>query len=258
MQFFKHKHTIRLAFIVACSIFLSSCASVRTVKVPPDQTPPPLPPVTLPPVQRQNVTHVVGPGETLWRISKMYDVPIATIMKVNRITDTQALEMGQELTIPDAAEYRPVIALFPSNKWQYIIIHHSATDVGSSLAFHHAHLQKGWDKGVGYHFVIDNDSDGKAAGQIEASPRWIKQQDGAHCKAADMNIRGIGICLVGNFDTDKVSSNQMESLVFLVRKLMEFYKIPPSRVLGHGRVEGAATDCPGSRFPWEQFYNRIK
>jgi N-acetyl-anhydromuramyl-L-alanine amidase AmpD len=188
----------------------------------------------------------------------MYDVPIATIMNANNINDAQALEMGQELKILDAADYRPVIALFPSNKWQYIIIHHSGTDVGSSLAFHHAHLQKGWDKGVGYHFIIDNDSNGKEDGQIEASPRWIKQQDGAHCKASDMNIKGIGICLVGNFDQDRVSPEQLDSLAFLVKKLMEFYNIPQNRILGHGLVDGAATDCPGSRFPWDKFWQRLQ
>lgn len=202
--------------------------------------------------------HTVGPGETLWRISKMYDVPINTIVSANRLSDAQSLKMGQELTIPGAAQMKPVVTLYPSSKWKYIIIHHSGTEEGSALQFHRSHLNKGWDKGVGYHFVIDNDQSEKQDGQIESTPRWIKQEDGAHCKADDMNLRAIGICLVGNFDSDKVSRRQMESLVYLVNKLRRNYNIPVDHILGHGKVSGASTNCPGKRFPWADFVDRLR
>ena len=39
-----------------------------------------------------------------------------------------------------------IISLFPSKKWRYIIIHHSATSHGSSLQFHEFHQQKGWER----------------------------------------------------------------------------------------------------------------
>jgi N-acetyl-anhydromuramyl-L-alanine amidase AmpD len=167
--------------------------------------------------------------------------------------------MGEELRIPHAAEIKPVVTLYPSRKWHYIIIHHSGTEEGSALQFHRWHLHKGWDKGVGYHFVIDNGLGGeKQDGQIESTPRWIKQEDGAHCKAGEMNPRAIGICLVGNFDTDRVSRKQMESLVYLVNKLRRNYNIPLDRIIGHGKVHGASTHCPGKRFPWEEFMDRLK
>lgn len=207
---------------------------------------------------RSTIQHIVGPGETLWRIAKMYDVPMANIMSANSIRNSQGLKMGQRLRIPHAAEIKPVVALYPSDKWRYIIIHHSATDEGSSLAFHHSHLAKGWDKGVGYHFVIDNRSGGKQDGAIEATPRWIKQLDGAHCKAADMNMKAIGICLVGNFDSEKVSGRQMSSLVYLVTTLQKYYNIPNKNIMAHGHVDGASTHCPGKEFPWTTFKNRIK
>jgi len=142
-------------------------------------------------------------------------------------------------------------------KWQYIIIHHSATDQGNAFSFYNMHLRRGFDRGLGYHFVIDNGTSGKSNGQIEISPRWIKQQDGAHCRASGMNEMSIGICLVGNFDIEEVSEAQMESLAYLVNILRKYYKIPKQNIMGHGQVSGAATDCPGSRFPWDLFWYKI-
>ena len=237
---------ILMFFIV--SVYLSSCATA-----PPLPAPPPAPPGP-----RTQIVHTVAPGETFWRISKMYDVPVATIMQVNNLKDPHELRMGQKLRIPDAAPIKPIVTLYPSRKWKYIIIHHSATDEGSSLSFHHAHLQKGWDKGVGYHFVVDNATNYKQDGEIETTPRWIKQQDGAHCKASDMNTKAIGICIVGNFSVEKVSRKQMDSLVYLVSTLRKYYRIPARNILRHGEIRGATTACPGSRFPWKELKNRLR
>lgn len=207
-------------------------------------------------VPRCDVHHTVAPGETFWRISKMYDVRMEDIMRANNFTRPGDLDMGQRLLIPQAAPIRPVIALYRSSKWKYIIIHHSATDEGNALDFNELHKRRGWD-GIGYDFVIDNGTNGKADGQIEVSPRWIKQADGAHCRAMDMNSKGIGICLVGNFSKEKVSGNQMASLVYLVNILRKYYNIPQSRIMGHGQVPGARTECPGKYFPWQEFHARL-
>ncbi len=239
------KKFVSAILLAGCLAVLSSCARL-----------PPAPP--LPPVPRADIIHFVAPGETIWRIGKMYDVSPDAIIEANRIGDVHDLKMGQELRIPQAGALRPIVTLYPSQKWQYIIIHHSATEEGNSLAFHHAHLQKGWDKGVGYHFIIDNGSSGKKDGQVETSPRWIKQEDGAHCHAAEMNTKAIGICLVGNFNTDTVTPKQMESLTYLVETLKRYYRISDQHILRHGEVPGATTMCPGTRFPWEEFQRQVK
>jgi LysM repeat protein len=205
------------------------------------------------PAARGDVFHTVAPGETLWRISKMYDVSASSILRANNLVSQEpVLKKGQRLLIPGASAIVPVISLYPSKKWRYIIIHHSATDEGNSLAFDKAHLDRGW-KGLGYHFVIDNGSKGKKDGQIEVSPRWLKQEDGSHCKAGGMNSRAIGICLVGNFNHEQPTRKQMESLAYLVNKLKRYYNIPARNILGHGQVKGASTDCPGKMFPWHKF-----
>ena len=246
---------IKLFVIGTGLVVLSSCA---TTSLTPSATPSAYPPVLPPEVIRQDIVHIVAPGETLWRISKCYDVRINDIMRANNLNDKNKLTMGQRLVIPAATPARPVITLYPSNKWKYIIIHHSATDVGSALKFHVAHERRGFTRGLGYHFVIDNGSSEKPDGYIEVSPRWIKQQDGAHCKAGGMNYRGIGICLVGDFTGEYVSDKQLSSLVYLINILRKYYNIPLKNIMGHGQVPGAKTECPGKRFPWARLFNQLE
>ncbi|MFC1509596.1 N-acetylmuramoyl-L-alanine amidase [Candidatus Omnitrophota bacterium] len=212
--------------------------------------------IIMPGTIRSDIYHEVGPGETVWRLTQMYDVSEDTIVKANNLRDVNVLEKGEKLLIPNAAPLKAVIAFWPSKKWKNIIIHHSATDVGNALNFDSAHIKKRW-KGLGYHFVIDNGTAGKQDGQIETSPRWLNKENGAHCKADGMNYKGIGICLVGNFSEDKVSTKQMDSLLYLVNELKERYNIPDSHILGHGQVKGANTECPGTRFPWNKFRSKL-
>jgi len=128
-------------------------------------------------------------------------------------------------------------------RWQYIVIHHSATATGGAAAFDRMHRDKGWDE-LGYHFVIGNGTDTRD-GQIEVGSRWPKQKYGAHCKTPDnrYNDYGIGICLVGNFDSARPTPAQLQSLAKLTSYLMKTYNIPASRVIGHG--DAKPTECPG-------------
>ncbi|WP_428938652.1 peptidoglycan recognition protein family protein [Fontivita pretiosa] len=128
-------------------------------------------------------------------------------------------------------------------EWRWIVIHHSATPAGSAAVFDKMHRDKGWDE-LGYHFVIGNGTD-SGNGQIEVGPRWLKQKWGAHAKTADnrFNDYGIGICLVGNFDIERPTAQQMQSLAKLTAWLMRTYHIPAGNVLGHRDTK--PTDCPG-------------
>ncbi len=207
----------------------------------------PSPPST---VSHRSVIHEVAPLETIWRLSKMYDVSQDSIYLANKLKPGSTIQIGQKLVIPNARPLRHVVSLYPNGQWKYIIIHHTATDVGKALMINDYHHDRGFWNGLGYHFVIGNGTMGKLDGQIEVSPRWIKQQTGAHCKAGKMNSMGIGIALVGNFNVELPTTAQMDSLTYLLRLLSDHYKIPGSRIIGHRDVEGAKTDCPGNRFPW--------
>ena len=250
------KKIIYLGIVIAMAFILSSCAGapIRPPEYPTKDII--LQPIA--PILRKDVIHTVAPGETIWRIAKMYDIEIKDIMQANTLKKPKELEMGQRLLIPDAGPLKAVISLYPSKKWKYIIIHHSATDEGNALHFHFAHRSRGFKKGLGYHFVIDNGTRGKDDGYIEVSPRWLKQLDGAHCQASGMNKKGIGICLVGNFNKEQVSKNQMGSLLYLVNCLRKHYGVPLENIMGHKQVFGAKTECPGENFSLDIFKKQLK
>lgn len=140
--------------------------------------------------------------------------------------------------------------------WSSIVIHHSASDRGSAGIFHKWHLQRGWQNGLGYHFVIGNGSD-SGDGEVEVGPRWKQQIQGAHAGNEQFNEHGIGICLVGNFDHDRPSARQMASLERLVRFLQSKCGISRNQVIGHDDVPGKDTHCPGAHFDLAGFRARL-
>ncbi len=204
------------------------------------------------PVLRKDVVHAVMPGETLFRLGKMYDVKLEDIMARNQLSASDVLKMGQKILVPGAAALNDVIPLFPSRKWKYIIIHHSATEDDDALSLYALHQRRGWDS-TGYDFLIDNGTKGTVAGHVDATPRWIAQKNGAHCKASGMNTKAIGICLIGNFSLEECPEVQLMALVRLIKYLMEYYDIPAGNIMGHGQVPEANTECPGKLFPWNKF-----
>ena len=44
--------------------------------------------------------HIIVKGETLTSVAKHYNVPLAELLKLNKITDDRKLQIGQELRIP--------------------------------------------------------------------------------------------------------------------------------------------------------------
>ncbi len=134
-------------------------------------------------------------------------------------------------------------------RWDYIVVHHSASAIGSAAQIDRWHKDKGWD-GLGYDFVIGNGT-GSGDGAIEVGFRWRQQLVGAHARVSGgsnyMNEHGIGICLVGDFDRTHPSPAQMRSLERLATFLADYCGIPASNLRLHGEVK--STDCPGRHFP---------
>ena len=207
------------------------------------------------------MTHTLVKGETIWRLAETYGVKAESILKANGIKNPSQLKVGTPIFIPGVGgePLRTLPFLPNSRKWQYVIIHHSATEIGNAELFDRGHRRRGFWNGLGYHFIVDNGTSGTQGGEIETSHRWIHQMDGAHCNAMDMNAKGIGICLVGNFDDKHVSKEQFDSLVWLVRQLQAKYKIKKSHILEHHQVPGkGGTHCPGKNFPWAEFMSQLR
>jgi hypothetical protein len=138
--------------------------------------------------------------------------------------------------------------------WQFIVIHHSATTSGSVESIHRSHRSrrdgngKSW-LGIGYHFVIGN-GNGMLDGEISPTFRWTQQLHGAHSGSLRHNDRGIGICLIGNFEESKPTTAQRESVTQLIQFLADRYNIRKKRIIGHHQVR--ATACPGRYFPLKE------
>lgn len=134
--------------------------------------------------------------------------------------------------------------------WRYIVMHHSATEQGDVASIDAVHKRrvdaqgKPW-LGIGYHFVIGN-GQGLADGKIEPTFRWQKQLAGAHAGAGAYNTAGIGVCLIGNFESSPPTPRQLAAAKEVVALLATRYKIPPKQIVRHRDVK--ATECPGKHF----------
>ncbi len=159
------------------------------------------------------------------------------------------------LSIPASVTTDGPLDVELDRKWNYIVIHHSATASGSAKSFDKYHREElGW-LGVGYHFVIGNGR-GTDDGVVEPTFRWQKQIHGAHAGVDKYNQHGIGICLVGNLADDYPTKKQMKSLVALVNDLQKRCNIPTSRIMLHRHIKN--TRCPGENFPYYQFISLLK
>ncbi|MEG1002069.1 peptidoglycan recognition protein family protein [Clostridium sp.] len=111
-----------------------------------------------------------------------------------------------------------------------LIIHHSASKDVSPETIHKWHLDKGYG-GIGYHYYIRKDG-------IIYRGRDEKVK-GAH--TINENSKSIGICLEGNYEVDKASKAQIDSLVKLGTSLTVKYNIED--IVGHRDCN--QTLCPG-------------
>jgi len=68
---------------------------------------------TQPKAKRDGVTHVVGQGQSLFRISQAYKVPVAKLLEANRLKANTPLKVGQRLFIPGAKAVLKVEASRP-------------------------------------------------------------------------------------------------------------------------------------------------
>ena len=143
---------------------------------------------------------------------------------------------------------RQLDAIPPRESWKHIVIHHSGTATGTAKGIDRYHReQRHMENGLAYHFLIGNGR-GMGDGEIFVGERWKKQLAGGHLASETLNQSSIGICLVGNFDRTKLTSEQMESLNALIKKLLEVTGLPRSAVTTHREIHPRHTRCPGKLF----------
>lgn len=114
-----------------------------------------------------------------------------------------------------------------------IIIHHTATsETATPTYLEDVHIQVRQFSMIGYHFLIAKNGD-----VYEGRPLHYQ---GAH--VLGHNSDSIGIALIGNFNVQYPSFEQLVSLAALSRQLKATFKI--QKVSFHKHFN-ASTDCPG-------------
>jgi len=154
-------------------------------------------------------------------------------------------------------DHAPVLA----HRWRYIVVHNSGTRQGNAKAFdyYHLHVRK-MPNGLAYHFVIGNGTS-TGDGEIEIGNRWKRQINGGHVHSDYLNNIALGICLVGDFNRDTPSKNQLEACDELIRYLRQRVGkingqqaiVKPHREINPPRWP---TDCPGAHFPYNWIHSR--
>lgn len=215
------------------------------------------------------VTHVIRSGETLSGIAKQYGVRVADIQRANGMTGTRIIA-GQTLLIPAAsgatasrdyiAEVRRVTSgiRIPRGRWQWIVGHHSGIEQGNAASYDRFHREdRRMENGLAYHFVIGNGID-SGRGQIEIGDRWHRQLQGGHVRNHQVNLAGIGICLVGNFERRAPHPEQLEAFTQLVSYLRnEVLRGQRPKFAVHREIDRGRTVCPGRHFPISAMHRRF-
>ncbi len=128
------------------------------------------------------------------------------------------------------------------------VIHHSVTPIDQEhdktlKSFNRTHAMRmaGQPNGgtewpsISYHYSIFQD------GKVYLTRQLDKV--GWHASKYNINATSVGICLVGNFDTDTLPSAMNDSLISLLRKLKATY---PTMVKVYAHREFAPKSCPGN------------
>ena len=146
-------------------------------------------------------------------------------------------------------------------KKTHVIIHHSLTKDGSVVswnAIRKYHMTPGTisqegARDIGYHFGVE-----LVGEAYEVLMGRRPDEDGAHCREANMNRFGLGVCFIGNFDEEVPSLGLWQRGLWLVKGLILGHDTPVENVMGHGEAQKSAAfptpkTCPGKLFNMERF-----
>lgn len=212
-------------------------------------------------------TYIVKPNDSLYTIARRHGLSVSQLAERNGLAKDAHVFVGQHLIIRSksvaASLAQPTVvasvqksidkARVAPGRWKYVVIHHSGADRGDLKSIDRYHRQeRHMEHGLAYHFLIGN-GNGMRDGEIAVGDRWREQLDGGHLHSEAQNRIAIGICLIGNFDQDKPTARQMQSLTALTEALLKRCKLSTSAVKTHQQINVVRTRCPGTYFPTRSF-----
>lgn len=193
--------------------------------------------------------------ELLLKILKTETKEIKEIKK--EVVITPPIKVEEPVKVPDEPVVEPVVEEKPEVKFEIkdivdklpvsttkrypkrnvsqitqVTIHHSATESGTPSGFANFHIEsRGWP-GIGYHFVIDK------KGQIF----YTNYLNTVSYHVQNANTRSIGVCLVGNFDKELPTAEQIASLKFVIAYLNNTLN---KKLIITKHNQFATKSCPG-------------
>jgi len=212
---------------------------------------------------------VVKKNDTLTLIARVNSIEVQDLANANGISLKDTIHPGQRLKVPSGPVAAPVPDLTSSvqraidrapvrkGRWDYIVVHHSATAMGSVKGMDDYHRKKRhMENGLAYHFVIGNGR-GMRDGEVSVGNRWTRQLHGGHLKSEKLNQVSIGICLVGDFNKTKPTRKQFDSLEALLESLMRRCNLRAKEIQTHKQIHPQHTACPGKRFDLNTVKRRL-
>lgn len=134
-----------------------------------------------------------------------------------------------------------------------IVIHHSATPSTQTIeksmsSFDNTHKERLYEayqqplsnsdyKYIAYHFCVDRFGTVKSGRSLDVA--------GYHASNYPVNLESIGICMIGNFDEERATSEQFNAVYELIKKLKK--EFPEINTLEPHRKYASKT-CPGINF----------
>jgi len=155
-----------------------------------------------------------------------------------KIIQAQILLLKRKLTVPNLSKPR------------FIIIHHSVENNGFASVNEWHRQRWGWRSSLGFYCGYQL--------YLQKPGKWFRArqdtEEGAHCPGH--NKDSVGICVQGDYRTDKLSPKMNFMLINKVDELRMKYGIPRKNVLGdkEGRTPSRPTECPCGLISWVRKY----
>ena len=135
--------------------------------------------------------------------------------------------------------------------FEKVVIHHAAMPDSRddldlpTIRWFHVH-ERGWVD-IGYHALVE---------RVQGEPVFLMARPwylaGAHAKGH--NHTSFGVCIVGNFSVEAPDEELLRYAATAVASVM--HALGVSRLVRHSDL--AATECPGTRFPWDRFVGLVE
>ena len=114
------------------------------------------------------VYHYVKGGDTLWSISKLYDVEINALISANSLDDSREIQRGQRLLIPGTAKIQESPRRYFSKEF------FSWPIKGSVISYYGSKMDRAKNKGIDIHAAEGSSVKASRAGKVVFCDEWLK------------------------------------------------------------------------------------